>query len=75
MSQGPSEPWARTGRKAARIGAKLEQLEPQLVTAPNAQFETAETSAQPGDKLADCVAAQIDQALRQRADDAILRFE
>ena len=58
----------------ARIDGKLSQSEPQLVEGLKQDVATNEAGAAEGAKLRDRVALQIDQALKQRADDAVLRF-
>jgi hypothetical protein len=57
-----------------KIDAKLKNAVPELVAGLTGSLKAAEDEAAAGKKLADRVAAQIDQALHQRGDDAILRF-
>jgi hypothetical protein len=58
----------------AKIDAKLRESQPALVSGLRDSLIAAEADAAPGARLADRVASQIDQGLRQRGDDAILRF-
>ena len=58
----------------AKIDAKLRDSVPAMVTGLRESLTVSEAEAPVGKRLADRVAAQIDAGLRQRGDDAILRF-
>ncbi len=58
----------------AKIDSKLTEFRVDLVTSLHNNLENVETQAPAGKRLADRIAAQIDQGLRQRGDDAILQF-
>ena len=58
----------------SKIDSKLSATIPEMVSGLTESLKAAEESAPAGGKLADRVASQIDLALRQRGEDAVLRF-
>ena len=58
----------------SKVDSKLSATIPEMVSGLTESLKAAEEIEPMGGKLADRVASQIDQALRQRGEDAVLEF-